>query len=269
MRPTPTTASRAGARQSAEPLEQIDPRIRARRAAVLRDEARRRLRAALWVLGLVVVVAGGWFALHSRLFAARVVTVVGAVHTPVRQIVAAAGLADHPPLIDVGGTAAAGIERLPWVAHATVSREWPDGVRIVVKERAPAAAIQELAGNGWAVVSRHGKVLATAAQPPAGLPHVVASVPPGPPGSTARDVSAALMVATTLPKAFAGQVALVAQDRKGGVTLQLTSGLNVYLGSTSQLAQKYEDVAALLKGAALAPGSAIDVAAPAMPVVRP
>ena len=269
MRATPLTRSRAGARPSAEAREQIDPRIRARRAAVLRDEARRRLRAALWVLGLVVVVAGGWYALHSRLFAARVVTVVGAVHTPVSQIVAAAGLADHPPLIDVGGAAAAGVERLPWVAHATVSREWPDGVRIVVEERAPDAAVQELAGSGWAVVSRHGKVLAIAAQPPTGLPHVVAPVPPGPPGSTARDVRAALAVASSLPKAFAGQVTSVAEDRKGEVTLQLTSGLNVYLGSTAQLAQKYEDVAAILRGAALAAGSTIDVAAPATPVVRP
>jgi cell division protein FtsQ len=266
---TRVKGSRAGARTVAEIRGQIDPRIRARRAAVLRDEARRRLRTALWLLGLVVVVAGGWFVLHSRLFAARVVTVVGATHTPVSRIVAAAGLADHPPLIDVGGAAAAGIERLPWVERATVSRQWPDGVRIVVKEWAPAATVQEVAGSGWAVVNRHGKVLAADAQPPSNLPRVVAPVPPGSPGSTVHDVRAALAVASSLPKAFADQVTRIAEDRAGEVTLQLSSGLDVYLGSTSQLAQKYEDVAAILKGAVLSAGSTIDVAAPATPVVRP
>jgi len=269
VKTTSATRPPARPRPPAEAREPIDPRIRARRAEVLRDEARRRLRVALWVLGLLVVVAGGWFALHSRLFSARVVTVVGAAHTPVGRIVAAAGLTDHPPLIDVGAAAAAGVERLPWVAHATVSREWPDGVRITVKERAPAAAVPELAGSGWAVVSRSGKVLTVVAQAPTGLPHVIGPVPPGAPGSTARDLGAALVVASSLPRAFSSQVTSVAEDRTGEVTLQLTSGLDVYLGSTAQLAQKYEDVAAILRGAVLQAGSMIDVAAPATPVVRP
>ncbi|MDA8074444.1 MAG: hypothetical protein M0Z40_04290, partial [Actinomycetota bacterium] len=65
------------------------------------------------------------------------------------------------------------------------------------------------------------------------------------------------------------QVTSVAEDRAREVTLQLTSGLDVYLGSTAQLAQKEEDVAAILRGAVLQAGSMIDVSAPATPVVRP
>ncbi|MDA8310442.1 MAG: FtsQ-type POTRA domain-containing protein [Actinomycetota bacterium] len=248
----------------------IDPRIRARRAEVLRSQARRRLRAALSVLGVVVLLAGSWFALHSRLFAARVVTVVGSVHTPVDQVVAAAGLADHPPLIDVGAAAAAGVERLPWVARATVTREWPDGVRIAVTERVPVAALEEAPpARGWALVDRHAKVLQVLAQPPAGLARVAGARAPGPPGTAVRGVGAALRIATSLPEAFARQVASVREDRAGDVTLQLTSALTVYLGSSEQLHAKYEDVAAILKGATLVAGSVIDVAAPATPVVRP
>lgn len=248
----------------------IDPRIRARRAEVLRSEARRRLLTALVVLGVLATLACGWFALHSRLFAARVVTVVGAVHTPAREIVAAAGLADHPPLIDVGAAAAAGVERLPWVEHATVSREWPDGVRITVRERVPVALVEEQpASAGWAIVDRAGKVLAVVGRAQSGLPRVAGPVAPGRAGSTARDVRAALAVVTSLPKAFAGQVSSVTEDRARAVTLQLTSALTVYLGSTGQLRQKYEDVAAILKGATLPTGATIDVAAPATPVVRP
>lgn len=247
----------------------IDPRIRARRAEVLRAEARRRLRLALVALGVVVLVAAGWFVLHSRLFSARVVTVQGAVHTSRAAIIRAAGLEGQPPLIDVGAAAVAGIERLPWIDSATVSRSWPDGVRIVVDERVPVATIEEVPSSaGWALVDRDGKVLAVVTQPTPGLPRVTGTVPPGRPGSTAGGVRAALHVVATLPKAFSAQVKSVAEDRKGDVTLQLTSPLTVYLGSTDQLRQKYEDVAAILKGATLTAGSTIDVAAPSTPVVR-
>jgi cell division protein FtsQ len=263
---SPPTATRSPARAPSS----IDPRIRARRAEVLRSEARRRLRVALGALAVLVLLAGAWFALHSRLFAARVVTVVGAVHTPVGQIVAAAGLADHPPLLDVGASAAAGVERLPWVAHATVTREWPDGVRVVVVERTPVAVVRaQSASSGWALVDRSGKVLGVDPIPPPGLLPLTVPFAPGRAGSTARGVRAALRVVTSLPRAFAGQVSGVAEDRNGDVTLQLNSALTVYLGSTDQLSSKYEDVAAILAGATLASGSTIDVAAPATPVVKP
>jgi cell division protein FtsQ len=268
-RRAPTRAAR-GRTGGAGPSTSIDPRLRERRAAVLRTEARRRLRIALVALAVVLVVAGGWFALHSRLFAARVVTVVSAVHTPAGQIVAAAGLADHPPLLDVGAGAAAGVERLPWIAHATVSREWPDGVRITVREWvAVAVARATPASPGWALLAGNGRVLAVAAQPEAGLVRVSGPDAPGRPGSTAGDLRAALHVAATLPEAFADEVSAVTEDRHGDVTLQLTSALTVYLGSTDQLTKKYEDVAATLAGATLTSGSTIDVAAPATPVVRP
>ncbi len=263
---TVSTATRAE-RPSASSIE---PRMRARRAEVLRRDARRRLRAALAALLLVVLVAGGWFALHSRLFAARVVTVVGAVHTPVDQIVAAAGLADRPPLLDVGASAVVGIERLPWIARATVAREWPDGVRITVEERTPVALVRaDPPSAGWALLDRTGRVLAVEARPPAGLVHVTGPGAPGPPGSTATGLRPALRVVASLPAAFVRQVAGVAQDPAGDVTLQLTSALTVDLGSTGELLRKYEDVAAILKGATLTSGSTIDVAAPATPVVVP
>ncbi len=266
-RAAPSTGRRLLAERQGEP---IDPRIRARRAEVLRSEARRRLRVALVVLAVVVLVVGGWFALHSRLFAARVVTVVGAVHTPAAEIVAAAGLSDRPPLLDVGAAAVAGVERLPWIAEATVTREWPDGVRIVVVERTPIATVEEGPGpDRWALVDRTGRVLALEAHPQAGLPRVSGPGTPGPPGSTAVGLRAALRVVRSLPAAFAGQVDRVGEARDGDVTLSLTSALTVYLGSTDQLSQKYEAVAAILAAADLTSGSTIDVAAPATPVVRP
>lgn len=277
MRAPPATHGRtrakerpARAKEAREAGDAIDPRIRARRAEVLRDEARHRLKLAVVALAAVLVVLGGWLVLHSQLFSARVVTVVGSVHTPVSEIVDAAGLAQHPPLIDVNGSTAARIEQLPWVAHATVAREWPDGVKITVVERTPVAAVHERApGSGWAVVDRAGVVLTVDASQPAGMATVGGVVAAGAPGSVVASARPALEVAASLPAAFRAEVASVAQDPHGDVTLQLTSALTVYLGSTGGLSTKYEDVAAILAHGSLQAGDQIDVAVPNAPVVRP
>ena len=263
------SAPRTSARRGNRPPAPIDPRIRARRAQVLHTQARRRLRWTLGVTAVLVMVAGGWLVLHSRLLSARVVTVVGSAHTPAADVIAAGGLTRDPPLIDVGGATAARIEELPWVAKATVQRNWPDGVRVVVVERTPVAVVAETApAKGWALVDRSGKVLADVAQPPAGLVQVAGTAPPGLPGSTVTGTRAALAVASTLPKAFAAQVTQVQETAGGDVTLHLTSPLTVYLGSTASLHEKYEDTAAVLAGASLASGDVIDVSVPDAPVVR-
>lgn len=245
----------------------IDPRIRQRRTEVRRRQGRRRLRVLLAVLSLLTVAAVAWSVLHSGLLAARRITVVGSPHTPAAAVIAAAGLADHPPLVDVGPAAAAGVERLPWVRRATVDVQWPDAVRITVVERRPAAAVP--AASGWALVDGTGHVLTDAAAPPGGVPRLVGGGAPGAPGSVVSGDRAGLAVAATLPPAFAGQVVEVAQLSGRQVDLHLSSPVTVDLGTTAQLHQKYEDVAAILAGAPLKAGEVIDVAVPGAPVVRP
>ena len=89
------------------------------------------------------MVVGGWFLLHSPLFAARSITVTGAVHETAAQVVAAAGLASHPPLLDVDGGSgrrghrAAALGPLGHGAHVS----WPDGVHIAVTEETPRLVI--------------------------------------------------------------------------------------------------------------------------------
>ena len=137
---------------------------------------------------------------------------VGSVHTPAAEIVAVAGLSHDPPMLDVDpGAAAARLEQLPWVSTATVSRQWPDGVRITVVERTPVAAVHTAPpAQPWALVDRTGRVLGDVAAPPAGLVQLVVPVVPGLPG---RDLAAAaapgLRVAATLPRAFSAQVTQV------------------------------------------------------------
>jgi hypothetical protein len=309
MTPTKTDAPRRAA--APRPAARMDPRIKERRTAVVRQAGRRRRRILLIALAVVALAVGAWCFLHTKVLAARVVTVVGSVHTPDAEIVAAAGLGGHPPLIDVDtGAVAAKVEQLPWVATAAVSRDWPDGVRIVVTERTPVAAVSATApaGSGttggaaaagatpagatpsttttattapptptpstgtngtaaWALVDGTGRVLADTPSPPAGLVHVVGVAAAGAAGTTLAADRPALAVAASLPKAFAGQVTEVDATAGGQVTLKLTSPVTVNLGTTAQLPQKYEDVAAVLAGAPLTAGDVIDVSVPGSPVV--
>lgn len=271
--PTPTPTPSGRRTQSSVTM---DPRIHRRRTEVARRVGRRRLGVVLALLVVTATGTGGWFLLHGSLFSARVLRVIGSAHTPSATVLATAGLAAHPPLIDVDpGAAAARIEQLPWVATASVHREWPDGVVVTVHERTPVAVV-ELGRGGqsgpWAEVDRSGRVLADVPAPPH-LARLASTGPPpavpAPGGELGPAYDGALAVAASLPPAFAAQVAAVVVEPGGTVGLRLTTPVSVELGSTSQLSAKYEDVAAVLAGAPLAAGDVIDVSVPESPVIVP
>ena len=233
-----------------------------------RKQSRRRLR---WVgIGCVVVAVlfGFWSLLHSSLFSARSLTLVGATHETTAQIQAAAGLAAHPPLLDVNtGAAARGIETLPWIRMAWVTVHWPDGVQVIVSQQR-ATLVMATAGGKWAELSADGRVLAEVTARPPGLIAVAGPQDPGAPGSTlsARD-QLGLQVADTLPLSFRAQVTLVTVEPAGWVQLAMTTPIVVDIGDASQLRAKYEDVSALLAGATLHSGDVIDVSVPGAPTV--
>jgi len=265
-------ATSARAKKKATP--RIDPRLRDRRAAVTRRQGRRRLAVLVAFAAIVLIVLGGWLLLDSRLLSARVVTVEGSAHTERAAVVAASGLATHPPMINVNPAAvAARVERLAWVGTATVRRQWPDGVVISVTERTPVAivAASPAAPSGpsdWAEVDATGRVLAESATEPSGLVQLAVPVHPGPPASfLGPSAGPALRVAASLPRAYAAQVVAVAVGSGGQVSLKLTIPVTVDLGTTAQLGAKEEDVAALLAHATLTAGDVIDVSVPESPTV--
>ncbi len=252
-RPRPAAATRTG----------IDPRISARRRDVIRQRGRRRRR---WLIALAVVavlVLGGWLLLHSPLFSARTVTVQGATHETPAQVIAAAGLASHPPLLDVnaGGVSRA-VERLPWVRTATVNVAWPDKVHIVVTEQAPKVEMKTADGK-WALLTANGRVLAL--QPAQG-PGLIVLTGPQPAGAAGTTLGSGdrvgLEVATTLPPSFKGQVTAVVVEPGGWVQLTMTTPILVNIGTASELPTKYEDVTSVLAGATLHAGDVIDVSVP-------
>jgi cell division protein FtsQ len=270
MTPT-TTESRPTAGGPPRPRARIDPRISARRAEVSRQQGRRRLRLAAIALGVVAVLFGVWCLLHTSLFSARAITVVGATHETASQIEAAAGLAGHPPLLGLNsGAAVKGIEGLPWVRSASVRVQWPDGVRVVVVERVPQL-VMAAAGGMWAELDTEGRVLALVATRPPGLLEVAGPQTPGAAGTLLSPADQlGLHIAATLPASFRAQVTEVKVISAGFVQLAMTTPILVDIGDASQLHAKYEDVSAALAGATLHNGDIIDVSVPgAMTVTEP
>jgi cell division protein FtsQ len=180
----------------------------------------------------------------------------------------------HPPLISVDpDPAAARVETLPFIASARVIRHWPDAVTIAVTERIPVTA---MAGptNAWSTLDGYGRTLAVTPGRPA-LPVLLVTaakgpVPPATVGATmAPAADSGLLVARTLPPAFVAQVVSITEAADGTVSLALTSGPVVLLGTVSDLPAKYEDVAAIIAHAPLRGVHTIDVTVPQSPTTGP
>ncbi len=246
----------------------MDPRISARRSAVLKAQGRRRLVVVGVALGVSVLVVGGWFLLHTPLFSARSVSVTGNVHETAAQVVVKAGLAGRPPLLDVdAGAAAARLEQLPWVRSATVHVSWPDGVHIAVTEETARFTVATTAGT-WEMLSNDGRVLGESPTRPPGLLLLTVPQPPGEPGTVLSTKDApGLRVASSLPASFVGQVTGVTVEPAGWVQLALTTPIVVDIGTAVELTAKYEDVSSILAGATLHNGDVIDVSVPDAPTV--
>ena len=257
-----------------KPRPPIDPRIRQRRVAIARTKGRRRLRWLAAALAAAVALVAAIALLHTVLFSARVVSVSGAhSHTTTAAIVSAARLGAHPPLISVDpGPTAARVEALPYIASARVERHWPDGVTIAVTERVPVAV---MAGPGaaWSVLDGDGRTLQVVAARPPGLLALAVTTPAGAlvPGAVGRslpaDASAGLTVSRTLPPAFVAQVVSVPVAAAGTVSLGLSSGIAVLIGTADDLTAKYEDVAAIIAHGSLQGATTIDVTVPQSPTV--
>ncbi len=262
------------ARTAVDAHRSIDPRIRQRRQEIERSRGRRRMRRIVVVVVALALVAGAVTVLHTRWFSARVITVTGThPHTSDAAIVAAAGLDRHPPLIGLDpGTTAGRVEALPYIAAAKVHRHWPDGVEIQVTERVPVA---QMAGPGasWSTLDGNGRTLQVrpgrAPGPVVLIVHTAdGGVPPAPVGDTLpATASAGLAVSRTLPPAFAAQVVSVTEAPDQTVSLALTSGITVQMGTASDLPSKYEDVAAIVAHASLRGATTIDVTVPQSPTV--
>jgi cell division protein FtsQ len=198
------------------------------------------------------------------------VVVDGAARTPVADVVTAAHVPLGRPMVDIDlGDARRRVEALPWIQHASVARQWPGRVRILVTERAPVAVAAADAG-AFALVDGSGRVLDTVAAAPAGLP-VLSELPPaGGPGSVlGADDRAVLSVALALPPELRARTSGVAptSGSTGEVELRLAPEGTIRLGPPDHLDAKFDAIRAVLAQVDLRNLAVLDVRRPESPVL--
>lgn len=247
----------------------VDPRIKRRRIEVTRHNGRRRLYVLLAALGVVALLVGLVAATRSPLLDVDHVDVAGAVHTPYAEVVAAGRLDTGPQMLDVDPKVVARrVARLPWVASATATREWPATVKITVVERVDVASIPAVDGK-WAVADAEGHVLAIVDGRPPTMPSVAgaglaraAGDSLDPPGRLAMHVAAAL------PEELRTKTVELRVGADGGVDLALLGGGVVRLGEApAQLAEKLDAAITVLRTLDLKRIDVLDVRVPRAPVL--
>ena len=214
-----------------------------------RARTRRRRRAVFLALGAAAIVAVAiWALLGSGLFAVRSVTVTGAGAVPRAVVLRAAGIKPGTPLARLDTAAVARrVEQITQVQSAQVSRDWPDSVTIVIRERTPVLAVAS--GDGFALIDRSGVVLGHASRRPAGMVLFTAADPGSLHGSPA--VGAAVTVLRQLPPSIRRLVRAVAAPSPDAVTLSLRGGITVIWGGTDRSAAKAAELKSLMRTKAL------------------
>jgi cell division protein FtsQ len=232
-----------------------------------------RWRAAFFVLALVGIVgAAGWALLGSRLLVVRVITVTGTHLVSAGQVRAAADVPAGTPLIRIDpGQVATRVEAIQQVASAQVTKDWPDGLSITVRERVAVIAVPA-SGGGYDLLDRDGVIVTSSASKPAPMPLLVTSAA----GRQLRGnqgVATVAQVLAVLPSWLSHQVSRVSvREPDGGraqiaglapvVTLYLSGGQTVVWGDAGSSGVKARELAILMRGQATyydlsAPGTVV------------
>lgn len=245
----------------------MDPRIRARRAQVLRLRGRRRLRVmVVFFASTALAVAGWWLVLKSPVFDVDQVSVVGARQTDVAAAIEASGIEKGQSLVEVDmSSAREGIARLPWVESVSSGRGLGGEVKFDITERSPSAVVA--VSDGWALVDPAGRVLDTVDTVPTDVVVLEGSFGSLTPGDWVPESRLeALEVAAQLPSGLRPKVATVSGSGSH-LRLVLFGGGLVDIGDTSDLEAKFLSTLTLLVRLDISCLDRIDVRAPSVPIL--
>ena len=250
----------------------VDPRMRARRVAVLRSQGRRRLQVLAVAVSTVLLGAAGWGVSRTPLLDVDRIAVAGADPARNAEIVEISQLSVGLPMmfLDVD-EAQRSVTSLPWVRSARVWKDWPATVRIAVDPRVAAAAVPA-AGGRTALIDAYGYVISWAPGSEAGdasldVPHL--SVPfAGQLGDIHTAADGPLAVVAAMPDDLRAWVRTVTLEESRNLTsLELIGGATVVLGEPVLIDDKVSAVRAVLVRTDLACIAEIDVTMPDLPTV--
>jgi cell division protein FtsQ len=248
----PEPSASQGAAPSAAPNEP---------AASVRRARPRRLVAAV-AAAAIAVAAALVAATYTPLFSADAIRVRGIHHLTKGEILRASGLERGVNVFHLDAEAVeARVERDPWVAEATLTKELPGTVVLTIRERVPVAVVND--GSVERLVADDGGLLGIGA--PSDLPRIVANE-----GATTTDPAAVRSAATAVSAMrpdVRRQIAFVYLLPEGELALELHSGVPIAYGAPEDAASKAQALAALLRYAERTGErySAIDVSVPTAP----
>ena len=257
----------------------VDPRMKARRVAVLRAEGRRRLRILLVALGVVLAAAAAWGVSLTPLLDVDRMAVSGIDPADRVEILESSQLLVGMPMVFLDVDAAQrSIAALPWVRSARVWRDWPATVRIAVDPRVPAAMVPARGGRtalidaygyaiGWGPRPAGPDAQTDGSDPAAGsraaaLPHV--SVPfSGQLGDIHTPADGPLAVVAAMPDDLRAWVETVTLEQgQNRIGLELIGGATAVLGDPVLIDDKISALRAVLATADLECITTIDVTMP-------
>ena len=213
---------------------------------------------ALLLLTVVLLGAAAWLAYFSPYLVVRKVVVSGQQQLQTEQIITAAQVPMGTPLAlqDVDAIARRATT-LPPVQSASVTRRWPDTIKVTVTERRPLLAIRQM--GGFTLVDHEGVAYAESASRPDGV--MLVEVNPAD--------RLLLQQVGTVTAAISGglgrRVTTVAATNADRIVVKLKSGVTVNWGSAADSPLKADIVTALLKSKHPA---SIDVSSPHNPAAR-
>jgi cell division protein FtsQ len=169
--------------------------------------------------------------------------------------------------VDVAAAARRVLARDPWLRWARVVRRWPATLVLEVGAR-QVVALVETDGGAVLGVDASGRLLPVARGALSAYPYLGGVTAPDRPYRSigGRVAGAELAVAADLPAWLAPTTAEI-DAGSGGLTLLLTSGTHVRLGTRSALDQKYRVLHAILARLGDRTVGLIDVSDPAAPTV--
>lgn len=235
------------------------PPTRAQREARARREARDvrhsaqrrvfRIRAATLLAVVAAIVAGGVTLYGSSLFSISKVEVLGAVNVSSAHVRELAQVPPDATLIRFPADAVASrVAADPWVRSVTVSRVFPDGMRIRVVERAPVAMVDggvalwliDSVGMVMARRSAEQTVTSIVIRDVTGLDMKVGRV------TTSEPLLNALAVLSGLSRSLADEVRSISAPSIDGTTLYTRAKVEVVFGDARDAKVKDELVRRIL-----------------------
>jgi cell division protein FtsQ len=225
--------------EDATSATRIEPRLRERRIAVKRAAGRKRLRWALALTILVVLVVAGLAALGSGMFAVEDVEVVGAERTDEAALAAVVDDLEGTPVLLVDTDAAERrLEAFPWVARARVTTDFPHGATIELVERTPVVTYRAPDGK-WRVLDIDGRVLEIRSKPdPAHLVITGIDLTDLPLGTFDQRLSAAATLVSALGDLRAETKSVSISVDSSDLRMLLMDGTEVRFGQAEDLITK-------------------------------